>query len=144
MRIEKSVGAVIFRSEQEPRYLLLKYGAGHWDFVKGHIEEGEKEQETLLRETREETGIDDLEIIPGFREVIDYHYRSGRELVYKQVAFYLAETQNREVKLSFEHVDYRWLPFSSALEQLTYQNARRVLEKARDFLATLPSSNRKA
>ncbi len=135
MRREKSAGAVIFRRDSRVEYLLLKYGAGHWDFVKGHIEEGESEIETLLREAEEETGISELEIIPGFREKIEYFYRWGGELVHKEVIFYLAEAKTGEVRLSYEHVDYAWLPFEEAYERVTYANAKRVLKAARDFLA---------
>ena len=35
---EKSAGAILFVKEKEPRYLLLHYEAGHWDFPKGHVE----------------------------------------------------------------------------------------------------------
>ena len=55
---EKSAGAVIFRMENgEPYYLLLRYYSGHWEFAKGHIEEGESNEETVKREIEEETGI---------------------------------------------------------------------------------------
>lgn len=135
MKVVKSAGAVIFRRSGEVEFLLLKYGAGHWDLVKGHIEEGEDEVDTIHRETQEETGISEVEVLQGFREAIDYHYRSGNELVYKQVAFYLAETCAKEVELSQEHVDYCWLPFSQAYARLTYENAKRVLKKAHEFLA---------
>jgi 8-oxo-dGTP pyrophosphatase MutT (NUDIX family) len=134
LRREKSAGAVIFKRNSRVEYLLLKYGAGHWDFVKGHIEEGESEIETLLREAEEETGINELEIIPGFKEKIEYFYRSGRELVYKEVVFYLAEAKTSEVTLSYEHVDYAWLPFQEAYARVTYANAKRVLKAAREFL----------
>lgn len=135
MRRDKSAGAVIFKRNSRVEYLLLKYGAGHWDFVKGHIEEGESEIETILREAEEETGINELEIIPGFKEKIEYFYRSGRELVYKEVVFYMAEAKTSQVTLSYEHVDYAWLPFQEAYARVTYANAKRVLKAARDFLA---------
>ncbi|WP_457555316.1 bis(5'-nucleosyl)-tetraphosphatase [Candidatus Pyrohabitans sp.] len=135
MKRERSAGAVIFRRNGKVKYLLLKYGAGHWDFVKGHIEPGESEVETLLREAEEETGIGELEIVPGFRERIEYFYRLGKELVHKEVVFYLAEAKSSEVRLSYEHVDYAWLPFEEAHARVTYANAKRVLRAARDFLA---------
>jgi bis(5'-nucleosidyl)-tetraphosphatase len=70
---EKSAGAVVFRkTDKGIKYLLLKYRNGHWDFPKGHIENGETEEETMRREVREETGIDDLKIVPGFIENFRY------------------------------------------------------------------------
>ena len=66
---EKSAGAIIFRKEENRAYyLLLHYPAGHWDFPKGNIENGEKEIDTAKREIYEETGIQDVEFIFGFRE----------------------------------------------------------------------------
>jgi 8-oxo-dGTP pyrophosphatase MutT (NUDIX family) len=65
---EKSCGAVVYAKNPELKYLLLQYEAGHWDFVKGNVEEGETEKETTLRELREETGIADAQFIEGFKE----------------------------------------------------------------------------
>ena len=131
---ERSAGAVIFRRNSDIKYLLLKYGLGHWDFVKGNIEKGEKEKETVIRETKEETGIDDLVFIPGFRERITYFYRRGKELVFKEVVFYLAETRKKDVVLSYEHADYVWLCFEDAINRLTYKNSKEVLKKAHKYL----------
>jgi hypothetical protein len=58
-----------------PLYLLLHYEAGHWDFAKGHIEKGEKTEDTVRRETKEEAGINDLRFMPGFKETIRYWMR---------------------------------------------------------------------
>ena len=73
---EKSAGAIIYRMENGvPYFLLLHYFSGHWEFPKGHIEQGETEEETVERETFEETGINDLKIIPGFKKYIKYFFR---------------------------------------------------------------------
>ena len=137
----KSVGAVIFRSEGERGerlYLLLHYGAGHWDFVKGGVEPGEEDEQTLERECREETGITALRVVPGFYTDIEYFFKEEGNLVKKTVIFFIAETGQRDVKLSDEHDDFAWLPFSGALEKLTYKNAKTVLEKADAFLNSMP------
>jgi len=131
----KSVGSIVFRREGKTiLYLLLHYESGHWDYVKGGVEEGEDEIETMRREAAEEAGIRDLVVVPGFRETIGYFFREGKELVRKEVVFYLAETKTTEVKLSFEHKGFDWLPFGEARERLTYKNAKEVLEKADAFL----------
>ncbi|RLG57237.1 MAG: diadenosine tetraphosphate hydrolase, partial [Candidatus Hydrothermarchaeota archaeon] len=127
-------GVIIFRRDEEIKYLLLKYGYGHWDFVKGNIEKGENEIETIIRETKEETGIEDLKFLKGFREKISYFYRKGKDLVYKEVVFYLAETKEKKVRLSYEHEDYCWLPFEKALEKITFNNSKKLLKKANSYL----------
>ena len=135
MANERSAGAVIFR-KQEGRvlYLLLHYEAGHWDFVKGHIGDGEQEKETVLRETEEETGIRGLEFIEGFRERTSYFYKREDKTIFKEVVFYLASTGTKNITLSHEHEDSEWLEYLDAEGRLTYSNSRKVLEKADKFL----------
>lgn len=135
MPIEKSAGAIIFRKEKDTvKYLLLHYELGHWDLPKGHIEKGEKPQEAAVREIKEETSIDDVEFIPGFKKTIKYFYKRGRKNFFKIVVFFLAETKIKKVKISHEHKGFKWLPYEKATEQLTFRNAKDVLKKANDFL----------
>jgi len=137
--MEKSCGAIIFTRNNTRRYLLLKYGWGHWGFVKGHVEKGEDENQTVLREMEEETGIkaEQLQFIPSFNEKISYFYTKEGKKIYKEVIYFLAESYGMQIKLSHEHTDYSWLPYNEAMKQLTYENDRMVLEKAEKFLNRL-------
>lgn len=135
MKEERSAGAVIFRREGgRCLFLLLHYQGGHYDWPKGNIERGESELDTVRREVLEETGIADLTFYDGFRETIMYFYSRGGERIRKTVAFYLAETGTSEVKLSWEHVGYKWADFEESMNTLTYRNSREVLRKAKEFL----------
>ena len=128
---EKSCGFVVYRIEGEaPLYLILHYGEGHWDFAKGHIEIGESGIETAKRELFEETGIEEIAPVPGFVEKIGYFFTHEGKKVHKEVFFFLGETNEKEVKLSDEHVEYEWLEYEKAIEKLTYVNAKNVLQKA--------------
>jgi bis(5'-nucleosidyl)-tetraphosphatase len=132
---ETSAGAVIFRKEDgKIIYLLLQYGAGHWDFAKGHVEPGETEEQTMRREAEEETGITDLKIVPGFRETINYFYRRDGKPTPKDVIYLLAETREKEVKLSSEHVKFEWLSAEDSIKRITYSNSKTILKKANEFL----------
>ena len=131
---EKSCGAVVFVKNAEIIYLLLQYEAGHWDFVKGNVEPNESEQETVIRELKEETGIVATQTIEGFREKILYYYRRQGSTVHKEVVFFLIEADTKKVTLSFEHVGFDWLNYEGALEKLTFKNAKDVLQKAHAFL----------
>ncbi|MBU1146259.1 NUDIX domain-containing protein [Patescibacteria group bacterium] len=131
---EISAGAVVFRRDGEIKYLLLRYESGHWDFPRGAIESGEKEEETVRREAKEETGIADLIFLPNFREKIFWFYKKDGRTIYKEAIFYLVETKTEEVKLSDEHIDFKWLSYVQAMEQITFPNGKKVLEKANDFL----------
>lgn len=112
----------------------MHYSAGHWDLPKGHIEKGETPEEAAIREIFEETGIKDVEFIAGFKETIKYFYKRSSKIFFKTVIFFLAETKTKEVKISFEHEGYEWLPYEKALKQLTFVNAKKVLKKANGYL----------
>jgi bis(5'-nucleosidyl)-tetraphosphatase len=131
---EKSCGAVVFLRSSGAKYLLLCYGAGHWDFVKGNVELNESEKDTVIRELQEETGIVDARFIDGFREKIEYFYRRQSTTIHKEVVFFLIETHTEEVKLSFEHVGFTWLTYRDAMKKLTFKNAKDVLQKAHNLL----------
>jgi bis(5'-nucleosidyl)-tetraphosphatase len=131
---EKSCGAVVYLKNDEVKYLLLHYEAGHWDFVKGNVEPNETEQETVIRELREETGITDAKFIEDFKEKIDYFYRRQGTTIHKEVIFYLMETHTETVKISYEHIGYIWLNYQQAMEKLTFKNAKDVLQKAHKLM----------
>ena len=145
---EKSAGAIIFRkADGKNYYLLLHYGSGHWEFPKGHIEGKETEEETVLRETAEETGIKDLKILPGFKKYIKYFFRQYKENVseaerkagktpwiFKLVTFFVAETKTEEVKISSEHTGFLWLTIDEAIKKTTFKNSKKLLKEANDFI----------
>lgn len=131
MKKERSAGVVVCMEKPDGnRFLLLNYPTGHWDFVKGKIEQGETLHQTAVRETKEETGISDLEFVEGFEEKINYNFQFEGELIQKEVVFFLAKTKTHTVNVSHEHLDYTWLDYENALEKVTYQNAKNILSKA--------------
>lgn len=132
---ERSAGAILFSEKDgSVEYLLLHYPAGHWDFPKGNVEEGEKDLETVRREVKEETSIDRMKFVDGFRRKVEYNYKRGGRLVHKEVVFYLARTDVKDVKLSYEHKNYRWMKYEDALKRLTYRNSKIILDDANSFL----------
>jgi len=142
---EKSVGAVVYRKKgDEIRYLFLFNN--YWGFPKGHPEAGEDEEMTLRRETMEESGISDLEIMKGFRFSNFYFYAAkGREkekrlasgkgiFIFKRAVFYLARTEQENVAISHEHIAFKWLGYEEALGYIRYANIRKLFRKAHRFL----------
>mgnify|MGYP001170344310 FL=1 len=137
MREQKSAGIVLFRNDSDKNeFLLLNYPQGHWDFVKGKIERNETSHETALRETKEETGITNIEFVDGFEESVEYDFRFKKEDIHKKVIFFLAKTNEKNIKLSHEHNDYLWLEYNDALKKTTFENAKNVLSKANQFLSS--------
>jgi 8-oxo-dGTP pyrophosphatase MutT (NUDIX family) len=108
----------------------------HWSFPKGTIEDGETFRDTALRELFEETGISQVEFIEGFAKTMKYSFILAEDgtLVQKEVAYFLARTSEKAVKLSWEHLEYKWLPFPKALATLTHENSKEFLTEAEDFL----------
>lgn len=132
---EKSCGIIIFSlGEKEHEYLILQYEEGHFDFPKGHVEPNETEIQTALRELKEETGITQVDFKEGFREKISYSYVRNKQNYEKEVCFYLAETKQKKIILSHEHIGFRWLSFKDAQEIATYSLAKELLRKAENFL----------
>ena len=141
MQTEKSAGIIIFRKGGGKRYyLLLHYGSGarkkkpFWDFVKGHIEKGEDEITAARREAEEETGLTDIRILGGFQETIKYFFVFKGNRVLKTVVFFVGETKEEKINISFEHIGFKWLPFKKAIETLTIEKAKETLAKANCFL----------
>lgn len=130
-RREFSAGFLLFRDTPEgPVYLLLDYGK-HWDYAKGHLEEGETAWQAAVRELREETGIRQVDRVSRFERDMHYDFYSPKKgRVIKTVTYFLGRTTAEEVALSDEHAGYAWLPYEAALERLTYENAREMLAAA--------------
>lgn len=134
MPVEKSAGAVVFRKEKGNIYYLVLSASSGWSFPKGVIDKNEEQKEAAQREVREETGIKDIEFIPGFKESIKYFYKKAGKTIFKTVVFFLAKTKEREVRVSSEHNSYKWLPFEEAFSKITFENAKEILQKANNFL----------
>jgi len=131
---ERSAGAVVYRETEEGRLYLLLQNAGRWDFPKGGVEKGESELQTVRREVEEETGMGKIEIVPGFRKVIEYFYRREGKNIHKQVVYVLAKTDDEAVKISFEHQGFGWFPYREALEKASYDNSKLTLAEAEKFV----------
>ncbi len=135
MKLETSAGFIIFTKENGIiKYLLLHYTSGHWDFPKGKLEAGETKHEAAVRELEEETGLK-CKIIDGFERRVSYIFKNkSDELVSKEVTLFLGETSTQEIRLSPEHIDYKWLEFAPAFNKITFANARHALKFADEFL----------
>ncbi|MDC1419455.1 NUDIX domain-containing protein [Euryarchaeota archaeon] len=129
--METSCGFVLVNYDS---ILLLQYPQGHWSFPKGHIEDNDEDHHsTALRELIEETGIKEIIIDEKWNFRTEYTFkRKGKEIP-KQVFWFLAETDELEVKLSHEHTNYLWLNFEDCEKQLTFSQEKMLLKSARDY-----------
>jgi len=139
---ELSAGALVFRrTNQGIVWLVLHYTAGHWDFPKGHVEKGETMIDAARREVLEEAGIKDLKFYPEFKRPLQYFFNaakysgsSTKQMVFKKVVFHLAETKEEEIKISFEHLEGKWLSSEAAEDILTFKDAKKILKAAVEFI----------
>ena len=137
MATEKSAGFILISDNfhtSPPSVLLLHYNSGHWDFPKGNIEINETEMQAASRELKEETGIETFTLIPGFKHILNYKYTRKSTLISKQVTLFLAFTNVDRVIISHEHIGYQWAEINSAVNQLTYSNAKAALTSTINFL----------
>ena len=132
---EKSCGTVLFTvRDGKVHYLLIKNTGerGSIGFPKGHVEAGETEEETALRETWEETSIR-AEILPGFRRETKYRIWGGKmKTVVYFAASYSGETPTRNGE--FEEFEYLSLPYKEAYEALSFDNMKKILASADGFI----------
>ncbi len=132
MKKEKSCGAVVYQFQDDQLYLLiLKMRKGHYSIPKGHVENQESEEETALREIKEETNLK-VKIDTNFREVITYFPFEG---VSKDVVFFVAKYIDGEVKEQESEVEKAmWLNIEDALNILTHKSDQEVVKKAIQYI----------
>ena len=132
MEHEKSCGAVVYRMERGTPLILVEYMTlGHVSIPKGHMEAGETEEETALREIREEVGLE-VALDTGFRRTITY---SPREGVSKDVLFFVAAYVSGELKTQESEVlRADFLPPAEAMEAMTFDSDRETIRLACAYL----------
>lgn len=129
---EKSCGAVMYIIKDSITfYLLLRSMDGHYGFPKGHIEHGESEQQTALREVFEETGLEPS-FVEGFRECNNYICYN---IIKKQVVYLLAEFNSDTIAIQEEEIcEYRLLQYNEARQLLTFDDDKVILDKAEGWV----------
>lgn len=122
LRKEKACGCVVIENE---KVLLIKQTKGHWGLPKGHVEEGETEHETAIREVKEETNYD-VEIVNEKRFVERYIIDNKID---KEVVYFIAKKIGGEAeKQESEVTDIKWCSFDEAIETVTFDNLKQLLK----------------
>lgn len=137
---EVSAGGVVFRrgEDKEIRFLMIRDSYDHWGFPKGHLESDELPVEAALRETAEETGLDDL-ILHGPIRIIDWYFRFRGRFIHKFCHFFLFESPTAEAVPQIDEgiTACRWCLLEEAMQEISYDNARGVLRRAGEMARTL-------
>ena len=120
---EKSCGAIVFNNDS---VLIIEQFQGFFSFPKGHVEKGEKEIETAIREVKEETNID-IEIVSNKKYKI--HYKIGGRKN-KEVVFFIAKAISFDLKSQEnEIISCEWIDKDKVLDKLTYDNVKEIYKK---------------
>ena len=136
MTYEKSCGALVLRREGDNFFVLMirHKAGGHRSFPKGHVEAGETEFGTALREVMEETSSK-IAILSDFRATVSYSPAPG---VMKDVIYFLGFTTDPRITArEGEIAEVEWIPLDEAEQCLTYENDKTVLRAAIERLKRL-------
>jgi 8-oxo-dGTP pyrophosphatase MutT (NUDIX family) len=135
-------GLVLDRRGAEARAALIgrldRRGRLLWSLPKGHVEPGETEPETAVREVAEETGIRGT--VVGKLGTIDFWFVAEGRRIHKTVHHFLlvADDPIGGLELSDEDVEVSevaWVPLPEVAAKLAYADERRLLERVPDLLA---------
>lgn len=128
MATEQSAGGVVYTYLGGKRlYVVVSELDGHTGLPKGHMEPGETQRQTALREIREETGLR-AALHADIQLEETYALPRGGD---KHVVYFLAYFDSQPVRCDKRHVkDVSLVPLSEALNMLTFPGARRILTEA--------------
>ena len=132
MKREKSCGAVVYYPAETGRlYLIEQMRGGHYAPCKGHMEAGETEQQTALREIQEETGLT-VELDCGFRREMSY---SPYPDCIKKVVYFVARADSLDTVAQPQEVRaIHWQPLEQAVRLLSFESDRELLRSAHRYL----------
>lgn len=132
---EKSCGAIIchFDKPNDMKILLIKHkNGGHWSFPKGHVEFGESEKQTALREIKEETGLD-VELMDGFRKSVTY---TPKPNVIKEVVYFMAVSNSKDTEIQEEEISQAvWIEIDKVHNMVSFQNDKMLIEGVKNFIS---------
>ena len=137
---EVSAGGVIYREQEGQLFIALIRVRKRWGLPKGHVEQGERIDETAVREVREETGL--LGKVKRKLGTISYTYRAkskdGEAIrISKRVTFFLLRYLEGEVHgHDYEVDEARWFPIHQALGKLVFATERKMVRKALNILTS--------
>lgn len=135
MKKEKSCGAIIFNNN---KILVIQQTSNFYGFPKGHMEKGETEIETAIREIKEETNID-VKILDKYRYSISYIVH---ETIDKESVFYLAVPTTFDIqKQESEINNIEWIDIDKVYDKLTFDNSKEMWLKAKKDIEELYEDN---
>ena len=118
------------------KFLLMKRNLNKiyehlWQGVAGKIEDGETASEEAVREVKEETGLDPVNVFVADHVSRFYEVHGDRVNL---VPVFGMEVDSDEVMLSEEHVDFKWVTIKEALNTLVWNGQKEGIQTVRDMV----------
>ncbi len=116
---------------------MIQDAKNRWTIPKGHVEEGERLEETAIREIREETGLRDLRVLDHLGKT-NFRYRREDKLVLMTQHMFLIQAlgDTGDIKKEEWMKGIRWFTTASALDAIEYEDIHKLfliaLKKIRD------------
>jgi 8-oxo-dGTP pyrophosphatase MutT (NUDIX family) len=128
---ETTSGGIVYRHSQktgELEILLIQDAKNRWTIPKGHVEPGEESGATAEREIREETGLQDMEVLSWLGKV-NFRYRREHTLVLMTMHIWLVEGQGNTNQLHPEDWlnDIQWMPATKAIDAIAYADIGKLM-----------------
>lgn len=119
------------------RFLIVKQKKS-WSFPKGHIEGNESTEETVMRELKEETGIENIEILDT-PKIFESYISESDPNIFKTNEYFIGILEEQEVSIQENEIyGYKWATYEEAIETFDsepiYSSRKDVLNKAKELL----------
>lgn len=135
---DKSFGIIpVIKTNEGFKVLLIQHKAGHWAFPKGHAEADETQKETALRELREETGIQEVELAE--QEFVEKYKFQKDDIIYdKTVVYFLGFVENNSVVIQEKEIAaFKWCSFEEAEKIFTFPETRQLFNAVKKHLSNI-------
>lgn len=139
---DKSFGVIPVFKDTKGNFIfcLVRHAGEHWGFPKGHQDIGESEHETATRELKEETGIDNVNLLNNQSFIEEYSFEKDNFKHNKSVKYFLGLVSSMATKtpdnFKKEISELKWVAYKEAKLLITFPEAKELLNKVFKYLKT--------